>query len=92
MVTARRFAIPVMERLAGLCEASRPALVRLDGAGEAKIDLWWHRIARVTGVSAVEGVDGRGSGDVPAAARSDGFCEVPPGQSGAGPWPFYAWS
>jgi len=92
MVTARRFAVPVLEKLAGLREGTRPWLVRLEGAGNRAIDLWWHRLARVASAGVVEAVEGMGSGDVPAAARSDGFCEVPPGESGPGPWPFYPWS
>jgi molybdenum cofactor synthesis domain-containing protein len=92
MVTARRFGLPVLARLAGLREPGFPWPARLEGAGETRIDLWWHRLARVVGPGVVEAVDGRGSGDVSAAARSDGFCEVPPGQSGPGPWPFYPWS
>ena len=37
-------------------------------------------------------VGGRGSGDVPGSARSDGFVEVPPGERGDGPWPGYLWA
>ncbi len=92
MVTARHLGIPVLERLAGLKVGSMPSLVRLDNAGDKSIDLWWHRLARTVAPGIVEAVDGMGSGDVPAAARSDGFCEVPPGQSGPGPWPFYSWT
>ena len=33
-----------------------------------------------------------GSGDIPATAMSDGLVEIPPGESGPGPWPFYSWS
>jgi hypothetical protein len=36
-------------------------------------------------------VDTRGSGDIPSAARSDGFVEVPPGEGG-GEREFYPWT
>ena len=36
--------------------------------------------------------DLRGSGDLIATARTDGFVEVPPGQSGHGPWAYYGWN
>src|SRR5690606_36999866 len=36
-------------------------------------------------------ITSKGSGDIPAAAGSDGFVEIPPGASGAGPWAFYGW-
>lgn len=92
MVTARRFAIPVMETLAGLDRPrAAPSLVHLDSPGGKLIDLWWHRLVRLTAPGRAEPVDNMGSGDIPAAARSDGFVEIPPGDRGPGPWPFYGW-
>jgi molybdopterin molybdotransferase len=90
LVTARRIGVPVLERVAGLLTGAPPPLVSAGDDGK-RIDLWWHRIARLSGPGRAELTDGRGSGDVPSAARSDGFIEVPPGESAAGPWPFFEW-
>lgn len=91
MVTARRMACPVAMALAGIMREPPPRLISIDGDGK-RLDLWWHRLVRLTTPGKGELAEGRGSGDVPSAARADGFVELPPGQSGAGPWPFYPWS
>mgnify|MGYP002783733194 CR=1 FL=1 len=54
-------------------------------------DLWCHRLVRVTGRGVGTLVTTASSGDVVAAARSDGFVTVPPGESGDGPWSFTPW-
>lgn len=92
MVTARRMAMPVLARLAGLAEPAAPALVQLEQDPGKRLELWWHRLVRCAGPGRAALVESMGSGDLASAARSDGFIEVPPGACGAGPWPFYAWS
>ncbi len=93
MVTARRIAVPVLAALAGLKrELSAPSVVRIVNPDQKSIDLWWHRPACITGPGEVELLPTKGSGDIPGVARSDGFVEIPPQQSGPGPWPFYSWS
>lgn len=92
MVTARRFAVSVLAHMAGLTRpVGAESVVSLDGAHEAIADLWWHRLVRLGEPGRAEAVAGRGSGDVAAAAQSDGFIEIPPGAMAAGPWPFYGW-
>jgi len=66
--------------------------VTLEEADDAPIPLWWHRPVRLIGVGRGSLVAGRGSGDIASAARSDGFVEIPPNSSGAGPWPFLPWT
>jgi molybdopterin molybdotransferase len=44
------------------------------------------------GVGLASLITSKGSGDIPAAAGSDGFVEIPPGQGGAGPWAFFGWT
>ncbi|MBM4108742.1 MAG: molybdopterin molybdotransferase MoeA [Phycisphaerae bacterium] len=90
MVTARRMAVPVAMHLAGIAREPSPPLVAID-ADARGLDLWWHRLVRLSGPGRGELAESRGSGDVPSAARADGFVEVPRGRSGAGPWPFYPW-
>jgi molybdopterin molybdotransferase len=91
MVTARRMAVPILARLAGLSGEMPPAQVRLSNADGKRLNLWWHRPVRIGGLAIAELIPGMGSGDVASVARSDGFVEVPPEQAGEGPWPFYPW-
>lgn len=93
LVTARRLAVPVAARLAGFAaDPAPPRLAHIDGGGAERLDLWWHRLVRLTAPDRASVVLGKGSGDIPSAARSDGFAEFPPGQAGPGPWPVYAWT
>lgn len=90
MVTLRRIGREVAAGLAGL-NLAPPPLVRLRNGGGKKLDLWWHRAAKLVDTGIAEPGDGRGSGDVVSVAASDGFVEIPPQQGGEGPWAFYAW-
>ncbi len=96
LVTARRMAWPVLARLAGCPQSASTStadgLVLLRNADERTLHLWWQRLVRNADDGAVDLVDGRGSGDVIAAARSDGFVELPPHACGPGPWPYYRWA
>jgi molybdopterin molybdotransferase len=93
MVTARRMAVPILAVRAGLLrEPDPPMPVRIVTPDSRILDLWWQRPARVVASGQVELLPTTGSGDIPAAARSDGFVEVPPQASGPGPWPFYSWA
>lgn len=91
LVTARRMAVPVTERLAGMTPRNPPA-VGLGGPDGKTIPLWWYRLVRVLSQGDAKLIDNRGSGDVAGAARADGFIEIPPNKSGPGPWPFYSWA
>lgn len=65
--------------------------MRLENAGDKKLPLWWYRPVRLTGDGVAEVVASRGSGDLVSLARSDGFVEIPPGETGPGPWPYRRW-
>jgi molybdopterin molybdotransferase len=91
MVTARRMAVPVLAHQAGLIGAAPAPLVRLANPDSKQLALWWHRPVRIAEPGVAELVAGMGSGDVASAALSDGFIEIPPEQSGGGPWPYYPW-
>ena len=99
MVTARRIAIPAILARAGvrgmgilpMCLGSASALVTLTNPDAKSIDLWWHRPVRLTAPGQAELIDAKSSGDIAGAARADGFVEIPPHQTGPGPWPFYSW-
>jgi molybdopterin molybdotransferase len=53
--------------------------------------LWCHRLVRVSAPGQGVLVPTASSGDVVAAARSEGFITVPPGASGVGTWSFTPW-
>jgi len=92
LVTARRLARTVLRHLAGFACASCPVpVVRVTNDDGRTLNLWWYRLVRLTGPGVAELVPAQGSGDVVALARSDGFVEIPPNASGAGPWPYYGW-
>jgi molybdopterin molybdotransferase len=91
MVTCERIVVPLLARCAGGRLARAPG-VRLAACDGKSLPLWWHRLARMLPDGTAELVGLQGSGDIPAAARADGFVELPPGQTGAGGnWPFHAW-
>ncbi len=83
MVTWTRIVLPV---LAGCAGAEKGAMRRgapcalIEAARVKPIDFWWHRLVRIDEDGMAELVDGRGSGDIIAAGRCDGFIEVPPGE------------
>lgn len=91
LVTARRMAGPVLAKAAGGAEPP-PPLVKLESQWGKRLGLWWHRPVRLSGPGRAVLVEGKGSGDIVSASRSDGFIEVPPGEGGPGPWPFYGWA
>ncbi len=78
LVTATRIGLPVLAHCAGATRAlSAPRMALATPDGRA-IDLWWHRLVRITPEGTATLVDLRGSGDLIACAQSDGFIEVPP--------------
>jgi len=96
LVTARRIGIPVLASMAGMTEPN-VARVRLSGNDSDVIPLWWFRLVGINDAGDAELVDGKGSGDVAAAARSEGFVEIPPNgheldARHTGAWPYYPWN
>jgi molybdopterin molybdotransferase len=105
MVTCTRIVLPVLASLAGIAPGvaagvGAPRLVPLTNPDGKTLDLWWHRLVRLNGTGGVELIDVRGSGDIIAGGRSDGFIEVPPTTAADGPVsapvtpalvPFYPW-
>lgn len=87
-----RFVMPLLAKMSGQTDwlAYHPA-VRLEAAGDKQLPLWWYRPVRLTGDGIAQVVASRGSGDLVSLARSDGFVEIPPGETGPGPWPYWQW-
>ncbi len=94
MVTSRRIVVPILSHMAGLAsnpDAAHP--MELECSRE-RLPLWWHRPVTVTTPGRVRLVEGKGSGDVIAAGRSDGFVELEPDRTVQTPThvPYYAWA
>ena len=77
LVTCTRIVMPVLAACAHANRANA-TLVRLSNPDAKSIDLWWHRLVRLTGDGQAELIDVKGSGDIIAGGHSDGFIEVPP--------------
>ncbi|TWU16481.1 molybdopterin molybdotransferase MoeA [Allorhodopirellula heiligendammensis] len=89
---AVRFALPLIDKLAGLTRwQCAPPSVELDDVGQKTLPLIWLRAVRMTRPGRAELVIGKGSGDLVSLAASDGFIEMPPGANHSGPWPFFGW-
>lgn len=76
-VTAERLAVPTLAAMARGRLPNPPAVAT--EPDDRTLDLWWHRLVRLDAEGVARLVESRGSGDVPSAAASDGFIEVPPG-------------
>jgi molybdopterin molybdotransferase len=50
------------------------------------------RLVRMVDHGVAELIDSLGSGDLVSLGKSSGFVEIPPGDSGEGPWPYVAWA
>lgn len=93
MVTARLIAAPVLRARAGMAGcAPRELLVDARGDAVAPPKLRWYPLVRLSGDGYAEVVSSRGSGDWVAAAASDGFIEVPPGEAARGRRRFTPWT
>jgi len=91
LVGARRMAKPALLRLAGVSTPPPVPRVTLVNPDTKTLHLWWWRLIRLRADGQADLLDNRGSGDMIAAAASDGFVELPPDATGPGPWPLYRW-
>ncbi len=92
LVTCTRIVLPVLDAMAGLAHQVSVARVAVANPDHKSIDLWWHRLVRITSTGEAHLADGRGSGDMISAGITDGFIEVPPGAGASASSPFYPWS
>ena len=95
LCAARRFGVPLLRHVAGLAGDEPVAEVETLGcADDRPLPLWRFRPVRLRTTAEgtrAEPLDGRGASDTVAAARSDGFVEVPPHAATAGRHAFYPW-
>ena len=91
-VNANRFLLPLLRRLAGQSEFLRGVpQVELTEGPRRPIPLHLMLLVRLIENGKAEIVASRGSGDLVALAKSDGYVSVPPNETSTGPWPFYGW-
>ena len=92
-VTALRFGLPLLRKIAGLEELQFPTLpVHIRNCDTKTIPLTWYRLATLNMDGTVNLIDTHGSGDLISLANSDGVVEISPGCHGPGPFPWYPWT
>lgn len=90
-VTATRFGIPALHHIAGITARRPVPAISVANPDGQSIALWWYRLVKLTSDGLAELIENKGSGDLVASSRSDGFIEIPPNTTTLGPFPFYAW-
>jgi len=93
MVTARRLAAAGLRVRGGLsADEGHSVFVDASGSATAPPHLHWFPAVRLIGNGRAEPLLGKGSGDWVAAAASDGFVEIPPGEAIEGRRRFRPWT
>jgi molybdopterin molybdotransferase len=93
LTTAKLVALPLLRALSGQRSGDGTAgLADVEGDAVAPADLWWYPPVRRLPSGRYVVAAGKGSGDWIAAAQSDGFIEVPPGEPAAGRRALCRWS
>ncbi len=92
-IGGHRFALPLLAKISGQIDwLPRSAAVRLTNSDSKTIPLHSMRLVRLTDHGEAEIVPSQGSGDLVSLGQSTGYVELPPGESGDGPWPYFAWT
>lgn len=91
-VNAVRFFKPLLSKMSGQANwQTQPALVELTEPPFKAIPLHAMILVRMISPGKAEIVSAKGSGDLVALGKSDGFVSVSPNETSTGPWPYYAW-
>lgn len=92
MVSARRFTLIALRRLAGFAVLEPPATtIEVDTGDVVDRNRWLYRPVQLLAPTRGILLPTRGSGDIVSAARSDGFVEIPPNSAGVTHRPFFPW-
>jgi molybdopterin molybdotransferase len=93
LVTVRRLAAIALRKLAGMAEIDPPApRVSLTGTATVHREFRLFPPAVLTAEGSARIVPAKNSGDLIAAAQTDGFVEIPPGDSAPSLVSFYSWA
>ncbi len=93
LVTVRRLAMIALRKLAGMTEIDPPApRVLLRGAATVHPTLRLFPPAVLTPDGSAQILAAHNSGDLISAAQTDGFVEIPPGDSAPAAVSFYPWA
>ncbi len=91
-INCHRFAIPLLRKIGGCLDwTDRPATLLLRQPPRKTIPLHAMLLARACGAGEAELVAAKGSGDLVALGKSDGYVCVDPMQQSTGPWPMFYW-
>ena len=91
-IGCHRFARPLLAKKSGQTEWMLPSpRVKLRNPGERTLPLHWLRLVRLVEDGVAETVQSKGSGDLVSLGQSTGYVEIPPGESGEGPWSYFPW-
>ena len=91
-IGCHRFALQLLAKKSGQTDwIPKQAMVRLTNPGTKTIPLHWMRLVSLAETGIAEPVQSQGSGDLVSLGQSTGYVELPPGESGEGPWPYYHW-
>ena len=92
-IGCHRFALQLLAKKSGQTNwIPQQPTVRLTNPGTKTIPLHWMRLVSLVETGIAQGVQSKGSGDLVSLGQSTGYVELPPGESGEGPWPYYPWS
>ncbi len=93
LVLWRRFVLPCLALHVGCSRSFGADLqVELTNPPDDLPMKWCYRLVRIAGIGRAELIRCASSGDIPAAATSDGFIEVPPDKTTDVTFPFFSWS
>lgn len=91
-VTSRVIGFPLLKKLVGMQPVlSSGPRVAVMNADNRQLHLIWYRLVDQDADGQLAFSTSLGSGDLVSLSRSAGFVEIPAGEYGPGPWPFYAW-
>lgn len=90
-VTWRRYALPLLFKMAGDSSNWAPNSVETICDDTKTLDLTWFRLVTISQDGKANIIASQGSGDIASLGRSDGFVEIPPGETGTGFRSYYPW-
>lgn len=90
-VTFRRFAMGLIQDVAGFGGFDVPVLAELEASDDKVLNLTWFRLVKVAANGRLTLVPSQGSGDIASLVHSDGFVEIPPNTPSAGFRIYYPW-